>query len=132
MVEKFKNEVSHNCSDCAFKKKIIVNVVDKEDVDVYETIMTGISTAQVAKDPGIIGDDVSVEKMTAFFNAAMDKEAHYKKLEIEWWRKMLIKYKISDRTKIDVMKGQFYVCADEEGKEYVDFKPGNVAKAVNS
>jgi hypothetical protein len=45
---------------------------------------------------------------------------------------MLAKYKISDRTKIDVMKGQFYVCADEEGKEYVDFKPSNKAEVLDA
>jgi hypothetical protein len=62
----------------------VVDKVDEEDISVYETIMTGISTSQIAKDPRILmQDDIPAEKIKIFINAAMDKEAHYKKLEIE-------------------------------------------------
>jgi hypothetical protein len=130
MIENVKRETFHSCSDCVFTKKVVVDKVAEEDISVYETIMTGISTAQVAKDPRILGDDVSVEKMTAFFNAAMEKEAHYKKLEIEWWRKMLSKYNISSNTKIDVINAQFYVCLDQNGKERIDFEPKKALKSI--
>jgi hypothetical protein len=114
---------SHNCDECAWKKKIIIESVDNEDIDVYEKIMTGISTAQAArKQTNFSGEDVSSEIMNAYFSAIMDKEAHYKKLELEWWRNMIEKYAISDFTKIDVMKRQFYVCLDDKGNEKIDYK----------
>jgi hypothetical protein len=56
----------------------------------------------------------------------MDKEAHYKKLEIEWWKKMLEKYNISDFTKIDVMTGQFYVCLDENNNAKIEYRSNEV------
>jgi hypothetical protein len=113
---------NHNCEECSWKKEIVVESVDKEDIDVYESIMTGISTAQAARNQSnFSGEGASDEVMKAYFSAVMDKEAHYKKLEIEWWRKMIEKYKISDFTKIDVMKGQFYICKDSEGKERIEF-----------
>jgi hypothetical protein len=121
------NGQGHDCGTCAWKKKVVVENVDKEDVDVYETIITGISTAQAARNQSNFnGENPSAEVMSAFFTAIMDKEAHYKKLEIEWWKKMLEKYNISDFTKIDVMKGQFYVCLDEDNNEKIEYRSNEV------
>jgi hypothetical protein len=45
---------------------------------------------------------------------------------------MIEKYKISDFTKIDVMKRQFYVCLDEKtGNEKIEFEP-NTSSAVTA
>jgi hypothetical protein len=118
-----ENNEMHDCNECAWKKKIIVESVDNDDVDVYEKIMTGLNTAQAArKQTDFSSENVSSEVMNAYFSAIMDKEAHYKKLEIEWWRNMIEKYKISDFTKIDVMRRQFYVCVDDGENEKIDFK----------
>jgi hypothetical protein len=126
-----ENKQSHKCDECAWKKKVVIEEVDKDDVDVYEKIMTGISTAQAARNQNnFAGENVSSEVINAYFSAVMDKEAHYKKLEIEWWRNMIEKYKISDFTKIDVMKKQFYVCLDENGKEKIDYEAENNGEKI--
>jgi hypothetical protein len=118
---------NHNCSECAWKRKVVIENVDKDDVSVYETIMTGISTAQAARNQNNFnGENVSSEMMKAYFSTIMDREEHYKKLEIEWWRKMIEKYKISDFTKIDVMKSQFYICVDEDKNEKIEFSPKEI------
>jgi hypothetical protein len=117
-------EQNHNCEECSWKRKVIVEHVDKDDVDVYETIMTGINTAQTARNQtNFDGGNTSPEVMKAYFSTIMDNEAHFKKLEIEWWRNMIEKYKISDFTKIDVIKRQFYVCVDEDKNEKIEFSP---------
>jgi hypothetical protein len=112
---------THVCEDCALKKVVVIENVDDEDVDVYNLIQTGIATAQAANDPSIVPDDVADNKMKAYFEAAIEKEAHYKKLEFEWWQKMMSKYKISDRTKIDPVRKKFYKCLDENNQEQVYF-----------
>jgi hypothetical protein len=60
--------------------------------------------------------------MKAYFSTIMDKEAHYKKLEVEWWQKMIEKYKISEMTKIDIMRREFYQCVDKDGNEKIEFE----------
>jgi hypothetical protein len=117
-----QEQVNHVCEDCALRKEIVIENVDDEDVDVYNTIQTGISTAQASNDPSIIPDGVSEEKMKAYFEAAIAKEAHYKKLEMEWWQKMMKKYNISDKTKIDPMQKKFYKCVDENNQEQIYFE----------
>jgi hypothetical protein len=124
-------EVSHNCEECAWKKRVVLEEIDKEDVDVYEMIMTGTNTAKAARSQPLKGEGISTENMTAYYGAVMEKEAHYKKLEIEWWRNMLKKYKISDFTKIDVIKRQFYVCESPDGKEKIEFEPKNKPDSPN-
>jgi hypothetical protein len=116
-----KENIIHVCEDCALRKEVILENVDVEDVEVYELIYTGINTAKTASDPSVIPDGISEEKMKAYFEAAFAKEAHYKKLEAEWWRKILSKYKISDKTKIDTINCNFYHCIDKDGKEQIDF-----------
>jgi hypothetical protein len=59
-----------------------------------------------------------------------EKEAHYKQLETEWWAKIIKKYKISDKTKIDVMNRVFYHCLDKNGKEVIDFVPKNRLRRI--
>jgi hypothetical protein len=111
------------CEDCALRKEIVGEKVDKEDIDVYNLIQTGISTAQAANDPSIIPDDVSKEKMKIYFETAIEKEAHYRNLLAEWWTTTLRKYKITDRTKIDPLNGVFYHCLDNAGNEQIEFVP---------
>jgi hypothetical protein len=113
--------INHVCEDCALRKEIVIEKVDQDDVDVYELILTGINTAQMANDPSMVPDGVSEEKMKAYFEAAIGKEAHYRKLEMEWWRNMMKKYQISDKTKMDTVQGNFYHCLDKEGNEQIDF-----------
>jgi hypothetical protein len=116
------DEQIHDCNECSWKKKVVVEKIDQDDIDVYETIMTGISTAQVARSQvDFPRENVTKEMMNAYFSTIIEKEAHYKKLEIEWWREMMEKYKISKLTKIDVMQKQFYVCVDENGNEKIEF-----------
>jgi hypothetical protein len=121
MTNKSKNSFNHNCADCKLTKKIVCDI-DGEDVTSYESIMTGIGTADAAINPSLIEEDVSEEKMRTFVDMVLERKENYKKKEVEWWRSMLKKYEISSATKIDVFNGQFYVCLDKDGIERVDFE----------
>jgi hypothetical protein len=45
---------------------------------------------------------------------------------MQWWSRILKKYKISDKTKIDVMNKLFYHCLTKDGKEEVEYMPKKV------
>jgi predicted ATPase len=112
---------NHDCAECSLKKKIICDI-DEVDVSAYEKIMTGINIADIAINPNLIEDDSSEEKIKTFINTVMGRKEKFKQLEIEWWRGMLKKYKISNLTKIDVFTRKFYACVDDKGIEKMDFE----------
>jgi uncharacterized protein YlzI (FlbEa/FlbD family) len=113
---------NHNCVDCALKRKIVCTV-DMDDIKAYESIMTGINTADIAVNPSFIEDGLSDDKMKIFIQTVLERKEQWKNLEVDWWRNMLKKYKITNNTKIDVFNGQFYVCLDDEGIERIEFQP---------
>jgi hypothetical protein len=110
-----------DCNRCALRRETVITNVDQEDLDVYELISTGIATATAASNPANAPDNIDKNKLEAYFSAAIGREAHYKKLEAEWWRKMVEKYGISDRTKIDTRQGLFYRCLDKDNREQIEF-----------
>jgi dissimilatory sulfite reductase (desulfoviridin) alpha/beta subunit len=122
----------HDCRNCAYTKRIMVDEVDDEDVDAYEIIMTGINTSQASKNLSVIEHaGASQETIKIYLNTVLDREDHYKRLETQWWRDMIKKYKIDNFTKIDVINRQFYVCRDDKGNETLNFKPKLYSESQN-
>jgi hypothetical protein len=135
MALKSLNQLSreHQCEDCIATKKVVVENVSREDIDVYSRIQTGIATCQAQRTAGL-PDDVSEEDRKVFFNINFDKEQSFRQAESEWWQSMLKKYKISSNTKIDTIQETFYVCLTPSGEELIDFekKPANKAKKISA
>jgi hypothetical protein len=122
------NTNDHVCENCMLKKEIVIPEVDTEDVAEYEEIQIGLSIAQSTNKPENIPKNASANVIKAYFEVVMEREAFYKKREREWWSKILKKYKISDRTKIDTINKTFYHCIDDKGNEVIDFIPKTVSK----
>jgi hypothetical protein len=116
----------HSCVNCALKKEIVLESIDDIDIEEYETIQASLASIREANTQGTIPSDAPPQVLKTYFEVMLEKEAHYKKLERQWWNKIIKKYKISENTKVDTLQKVFYHCIDATGKEMVNF----VAKKI--
>jgi hypothetical protein len=126
MERKMENAIEHVCENCLFKKEIVLTDIDEKDIEEYEKIQVGLDIAQSVKKPENMPTNASSTAIKAYFEVVFEKEAYYKKQEMEWWRRIMKKYNISDKTKIDVFNKLFYHCLDAKGNEVIDFVPKKI------
>jgi hypothetical protein len=113
--------IIHDCVHCAARKEMLDIKIDEEDIDDYEDINAGVMAVNNMLDQFYKYEEkMTHEKAAIMINLMHEKESVYRKRERKWWSRMLGKYNITDKSKIDINRNSFYHCI-YDNEEVVDF-----------
>jgi hypothetical protein len=113
--------IIHNCTECAAVKENLDIMVEDKDVEEYEEIKAGLSSANdMLSQYANYDKPIDANVLKNVLDVIHEKETEYKTKEQQWWRRIMNKYDISDKTKIDTNHNLFFRCL-YKGNEVVDF-----------
>jgi hypothetical protein len=108
---------------CSLSNETLVDKVDEDDIDAFSKISNGIGTSNVALNAEIINSLPAEKELIDYLSSVLGRLKFFIHARNSWWKKMIEKYGISERSKINTSKKIFYHCLNSKGEEEINFKP---------
>jgi hypothetical protein len=103
---------------CSMKQNLVRKNIGTsataEEIDSLKILQNRLSCSNQALSIGSIPDNVDQNKVNMFLKAAIESKAESLFLMDNWWKEVLIKYKIESNSHVDLQTGEFYIMEKSE------------------